>query len=148
MAEQIAIAVTSATQELQRSLVDHLTLSIDQTSQRLEARIARSREQNEGMLNSIKDEQIRFQEEMKSSLSSLRGMDQTYRFGVSGSGSPQKTHGSQLLGDVGDESRPEGSVVGSGRMGGHPGAFGAGGDDGYSSQEQRRQPFFSLQLLA
>lgn len=61
MAAQVAEAITTASRSMQSSLIDHLTLTMDQTVQRLESRIAKSRE-----------EQEQFQAEIRSTISSLK----------------------------------------------------------------------------
>lgn len=88
---------------------------MEQTTQRLEARISRSREQNEVMLNSLKDDQSKLQEEVRSTLTSLRGMDLKQRFGGSSSDPLGKNKSSIQIGDVVESGRPEGSTIGSGR---------------------------------
>lgn len=70
MAEQILVSVQAATQEMQKSLITQLTNSLEQTSQRLEDRIARSREKQDVFMNLLKGEQEKFQEEIRSTLTS------------------------------------------------------------------------------
>lgn len=72
MAEQISTAMNIATQEMRKTLIEQLTNSLEQTTQRLEDRIARTREKQEGFMNLMKGEQEKFQVEMRSSLSSLK----------------------------------------------------------------------------
>lgn len=70
IAAQMFLAVNAATQEMQKTLFNQLTTSLEQTDQRLEARIARSREHQESF-----GEQEKFQAEMRSSLTSLKTAD-------------------------------------------------------------------------
>lgn len=119
MAEQIATAVQAATQEMQKTLIDHLTNTLEQTSHRLEDRIARSRERQEGFMNILKGEQERFQEEIRSTMTSLKGTNSgqghtgksssEYRMGKGGTGVGS--------GDGFGSGRPDISGVGSGRVG-------------------------------
>ena len=102
MAEQVSVPVNSAARTMQSSLIDHLTLSIEQSMQRLEVRVARS-----------KDEQDKFQAEIRSSLSALKQSDSALIHGSNSNSGPGVGNGS---------GRSEGSGVGSGRGGsGRPG---------------------------
>lgn len=72
MVEQISAAVNSATIEMQKNLIEQLSKSMEQTTQRLEERIARSKERQDALLNVLKAEQDKFQAEMRSSITSLK----------------------------------------------------------------------------
>ena len=102
MAEQVSVAVNSAARTMQSSLIDHLTLSIEQSMQRLEARAARS-----------KDEQDKFQAEIRSSLSALKASESVHTNGSNSHSGPGVGNGS---------GRADGSGFGTGRGGsGRPG---------------------------
>lgn len=104
LAEQIAIGVQAATQDLQTKLTDRLTKSLDLQAQLMEERMAKSREKYEGVMEAWRGEQARFQEEMRLTMELVR---QT-----------QISQGKVQSGLTHEEEvgfRPEGSRVGSGR---------------------------------
>lgn len=84
ISEQISAAVNLTFQKMQQTLIDHLSLSIDQAFQRFEARIARSLEQQDVSMNTLKNDQLKSQEERRSSISSLRDTEITKGFGGKG----------------------------------------------------------------
>lgn len=135
MAKQISVAVQAATHELQNTLIEHLTNSLEQTAQRLEERIARSREKQEGFMNLMKGEQQKFQEEIRSTVTGMRMSEMTK---ITPGYRPGKER-SVVINEDGDETgRPEGSGTGSGRGGN----FGSGrvyGDTGGQYAAQHSQ---------
>lgn len=113
MAEQILVSVQAATQEMQKSLITQLTNSLEQTSQRLEDRIARSREKQDVFMNLLKGEQEKFQEEIRSTLTSNKPTETLQ--GEIVKPSLEFRSGQGRLGSFVDEEG--GSGVGSGRFG-------------------------------
>lgn len=116
MAEQISVAVNTATQEMQKTLIEQLTNSLEQTTQRLEERIARSREKQDRFLNQLKGEHDKFEQEMRSTLTSLKAGETLQREFRKFSSDQRIGKGRTVLdvGDRADSGRPEGSGVGSG----------------------------------
>ncbi|KAL8118331.1 hypothetical protein AgCh_016023 [Apium graveolens] len=118
MAEQITVAVNTAAQEMQKTLIEQLANSLEQTTQRLEDRIARSREMQDVFMNLMKGEQEKFQEEMRSSLTTLKSMETLQ--GEVRKPSLENRSGSGRFGSQGDGAGmggPEGSGTQSGRFG-------------------------------
>ncbi|XP_074349249.1 uncharacterized protein LOC141688990 [Apium graveolens] len=131
MAEQITVAVNTAAQEMQKTLIEQLANSLEQTTQRLEDRIARSREMQDVFMNLMKGEQEKFQEEMRSSLTTLKSMETLQ--GEVRKPSLENRSGSGRFGSHGDGAGmggPEGSGTQSGRFGengsGRTGEYGSG----------------------
>lgn len=54
MVEQIAIATKNVAQDMLKSLIEHLIMTMDQRLQQFEAQIARSHKQHDMMMNSLK----------------------------------------------------------------------------------------------
>lgn len=69
--EQISAAVNGATLELQQTLVDRLSKSLELTSQRIDDRVTKSKELQDALLNQLRLDQMQFQEEIRTTI--LRG---------------------------------------------------------------------------
>lgn len=72
MVEQISAAVSGATLEMQQTLIEQLTKSMEQITQHLVERIARAKERQDTLLNVLKADQEKFQAEIRSSITSLK----------------------------------------------------------------------------
>lgn len=96
---QISQAVSTAAQDLQKTLLDHL--------------------------NTFRDEQRRLQEEIHSTLTSTQGVDGLNRMRDVGADPYGKKPVNVQMGEM-ESGRPEGSAVGSGRLGGLTGQVGSG----------------------
>ncbi|KAL8098051.1 hypothetical protein AgCh_030983 [Apium graveolens] len=77
MLEQISVSVQEATHDLQKTLIEQLTKTLEQTGQRLEDRVARSMKKHEGFMNLMKGEQDKFQEEIRSTMTMMKLSDMT-----------------------------------------------------------------------
>ncbi|XP_074328452.1 uncharacterized protein LOC141666362 [Apium graveolens] len=142
MAEQIAVSVQAAAQEMQKSLITQLTNSLEQTSQRLEDRVARSREKQDVFMNLLKGEQEKFQEEIRSTLTSFKPTETLQ--GEVVKPSPEFRFGQGRLRSFVDEEG--GSGVGSGRFVDDGIGSGHGGvnPDGWILRAERYFKFYRL----
>lgn len=70
--EQISVAVNGATLEMQQTLIEQHTKSVEQTTQLLKERLTRAKERQDTLLNVLKAEHDKFQAEVRSSMTSLK----------------------------------------------------------------------------
>lgn len=125
MAEQIAVSVKAAAQEMQQNLVEQLTSSFEKTVMRLEDQMARSKENQDGFMTGVRGEQEKFQEEVRSALTSLKLATEN----------PGEFVNSTVDFVIRKGSEGEGSGVGSGRGGGYGSGRGPGPGPGRGGAE-------------
>ncbi|XP_017233746.1 uncharacterized protein LOC108207825 [Daucus carota subsp. sativus] len=133
MAEMAATVVDRAIEAMRLSLTElireHQTLAatklgadFETLASRLEGRLNRSREHQETLINTIRTDQLKFQDEVKSTLAGLVASSGSGHGRVEGSG----TAGGPVLGS--GVGHAQGSVVTTGRLGGgYSGGFQGGG---------------------
>ncbi|XP_074349876.1 uncharacterized protein LOC141689476 [Apium graveolens] len=140
MAEEVTTAVKVAVAAMQQSLINRLAASVEEISKqqedklataisRLEGRINRSREANETLISTMRDDRLRFQSDIRSTLNGPKILK-------------SKQSDTTLQQSLVDLGIAEGSSSG-GKMGGNPnlgvggyaavgsGAAGSGGGPGY-----------------
>ena len=72
MAEKVMMAVNTTTQNMQRTLIEQITSTLEQSTQKLEAKVTRSKERQYSAIRVLRDKQDKFHEDIRSSLSSLK----------------------------------------------------------------------------
>lgn len=119
MEEQISVAVNAATYEMQKTLIKQLTNSLEQTTQRLENRIDRSKKKQDGFMNLVKGEQEKFQDEIRSTLTSFKVAETVHSKATKGSSEQWLGKGRSGMneGEGFESGRHKGFGDGSGRFG-------------------------------
>lgn len=83
IAVEVAAAIKSGVAAMQQTLIDHFSVSLEEVTKqqddkmieamsRLEGRINRSKERQEAIISSMKDDQLQFQVDIRSTLTSLK----------------------------------------------------------------------------
>ena len=70
--EQISAAVTGASLDLQQTLSDRLSKAMDLAIQRLDDKVTKSKELQDSLLNQLRLEQSKFQDEVRLTLAGLK----------------------------------------------------------------------------